>query len=66
VVFGVVKNSEQLINRQVIERLLLAMTQSRKTNRDYTKKKHRLLVEDQVIAEQLSGLLTPTITNQEN
>ncbi|ADI63719.1 hypothetical protein Aazo_1515 ['Nostoc azollae' 0708] len=65
-VFGVVKNSEQLINRQVIERLLLAMTQSRKTNRDYTKKKHRLLVEDQVIAEQLSGLLTPTITNQEN
>ena len=42
------------------------MTQSRKTNRDYTKRKHRLLVEDQVIAEQLSGLLTPTITNQEN
>ena len=65
-VFAVVKNREQLINRQVIERLLPAMTQSRKTNRDYTKKKHRLLVEDQVIAEQLSGLLTPTITNQEN
>jgi hypothetical protein len=66
VVFGVVKNREQLINRQVIERLLPAMTQSGKTNRDYTKKKHRLLVEDQVIAEQLSGLLTPTITNQGN
>ncbi|MEO3704685.1 hypothetical protein [Trichormus azollae] len=42
------------------------MTQSRKTNRDYTKKKYRLLVEDEVIAEQISILLTPAITNQEN
>jgi hypothetical protein len=42
------------------------MTQSPKTNRDHAKKKHRPLVEDEVIAEQLSVLLTPAITNQEN
>lgn len=42
------------------------MTTSRKTNRDHAKKKHRPLVEDEVIAEQLERLLTPAITNQEN
>jgi Transposase DDE domain len=42
------------------------MTTSRKTNRDHAKKKQRPTVEDQVIAEQLSRLLTPAITNQEN
>jgi hypothetical protein len=42
------------------------MTQSRKTNRDHAKKKQRPLVEDKVIAAQLSKLLTPAITNQEN
>ena len=42
------------------------MTTSRKTNRDHGKKKHRPLVEDEVIAEQLERLLTPAITNQEN
>ena len=42
------------------------MTQSRKTNRDHAKKKQRPLVEDKVIAAQLSRLLTPAITNQEN
>ena len=42
------------------------MTSSRKTNRDHAKKKHRPMVEDEVIAEQLERLLTPAITNQEN
>ena len=42
------------------------MITSRKTNRDHAKKKHRPLVEDEVIAEQLERLLTPAITNQEN
>jgi hypothetical protein len=42
------------------------MTTSQKTNRDHAKKKHRPMVEDEVIAEQLEKLLTPAITNQEN
>jgi len=42
------------------------MTSSRKTNREHAKKKHRPMVEDEVIAEQLERLLTPAITNQEN
>jgi hypothetical protein len=42
------------------------MTSSRKTNLDHAKKKHRPMVEDEVIAEQLERLLTPAITNQEN
>lgn len=40
------------------------MTTSKKTNRDHAKKKHRPMVEDEVIAEQLERLLTPAITNQ--
>ena len=39
---------------------------SRKTNRDHAKKTQRPMVEDEVIAEQLTALLTPAITNQEN
>ena len=42
------------------------MTTSKKTNRDHAKKKQRPMVEDEVIAKQLSRLLTPAITNQEN
>lgn len=37
---------------------------SRKTNRDYAKKKQRPMVEDQVIAKHLTDLLTPTINSQ--
>jgi hypothetical protein len=37
---------------------------SRKTNRDHAKKKQRPMVEDRVIAEHLTALLTPTITSQ--
>jgi len=42
------------------------MSQSRKTNRDHAKKTQRPMVEDEVIAQQLSALLTPAITAQEN
>jgi hypothetical protein len=42
------------------------MTTSKKTNRDHAKKKQRPMVEDEVIAKQLSRLLTAAITNQEN
>ncbi|CDN15887.1 hypothetical protein RintRC_3491 [Richelia intracellularis] len=42
------------------------MSQSRKTNRDHAKKTERPMVEDEIIAEQLEGLLTPVITRQEN
>jgi len=42
------------------------MTTSQKTRLDHAKKKHRPMVEDEVIAEQLEKLLTPAITNQEN
>ena len=42
------------------------MSQSRKTNRDHAKKTQRPMVEDEIIAEQLEGLLTPVITRQEN
>ena len=42
------------------------MSSSRKTNRDHAKKKQRPMVEDEVIAQQLSALLTPAITSQEN
>jgi hypothetical protein len=37
---------------------------SRKTNRDHAKKKQRPMVEDRVIAEKLTALLTPTIKSQ--
>jgi hypothetical protein len=37
---------------------------SRKTNRDHAKRKQRLMVEDNVIAEQLSALFKPIITSQ--
>ncbi len=42
------------------------MTPSRKSNRDHAKKTLRPMVEDEVIADQLSALLTPAITGQEN
>ena len=42
------------------------MSQSRKTNRDHAKKTQRPMLEDEIIAEQLEGLLTPVITRQEN
>ncbi|MEH2033673.1 MAG: hypothetical protein V7K67_29315 [Nostoc sp.] len=38
------------------------MTTSRKTNRDHAKKKHRPMVEDEVIAEQLERLRFITLT----
>jgi hypothetical protein len=37
---------------------------SRKTNRDHAKRKQRPMVEDQVIAEHLTALLTPTLKSQ--
>ena len=37
-----------------------------RSNRDYAKKKHRPMVEDEAIASQLEALLTPAITSQEN
>ncbi len=36
----------------------------RKIPRDHAKKKQRPMVEDRVIAEHLTALLTPTITSQ--
>lgn len=42
------------------------MTKSQKNNRDHAKKTHRPMVEEEVIALQLSALLTPAITSQEN
>ena len=42
------------------------VSQSRKTNRDHAKKTQRPMMEDEVIAQQLEALLTPTITRQEN
>ena len=42
------------------------MSQSRKTNRDHAKKTQRLMVEDEISAEQLEGLLIPVITRQKN
>ncbi len=42
------------------------MSQSKKLNRDHTKKTQRPMVEDDVIANQLEALLTSAITNQEN
>ena len=36
----------------------------RKITRDHAKKKQRPMVEDRVIAEHLTALLTPTITSQ--
>lgn len=37
-----------------------------RTNRDHAKKKHRPLVDDEAIAQQLEDLLTPAITSQEH
>ena len=37
-----------------------------RSNRDHAKKKHRPMVEDEVIASQLEALLTPALTSQEN
>jgi len=42
------------------------MAKSQKTNRDHAKKNTRPMVEDEAIASQLSALLTPAITSQEN
>src|SRR4028118_1246384 len=42
------------------------MAKSQKTNRDHAKKTTRPMVEDSAIASQLSALLTPAITSQEN
>jgi len=42
------------------------MAKSQKTNRDHAKKNTRPMVEDEVIASQLSALLTPAITSQKN
>ena len=42
------------------------MAKSQKTNRDHAKKTTRPMVEDEEIASQLSALLTPAITSQEN
>ena len=42
------------------------MSQTRKTNRDHAKKTQRLMVEDEISAEQLEGLLIPVITRQKN
>ncbi len=40
------------------------MSQSKRLNRDHAKKTQRPMVEDQVIAEHLTALLTPTIKSQ--
>ena len=37
---------------------------SRKTHRDHAKKQQRPMVEDRVIAEHLTALLTPTMKSQ--
>jgi hypothetical protein len=37
-----------------------------RTNRDHAKKKHRPLMDDEVITQQLEDLLTPAITSQEH
>lgn len=42
------------------------MAKSQKTNRDHAKKTTRPMLEDEEIASQLSALLTPAITSQEN
>jgi hypothetical protein len=42
------------------------MAKNQKTNRDHAKKTHRPMMEEEVIASQLSALLTPAITSQEN
>jgi hypothetical protein len=42
------------------------MAKSQKTNRDHAKKTTKPMVEDEEIASQLSALLTPAITSQEN
>jgi hypothetical protein len=42
------------------------MAKNQKTNRDHAKKTTRPMVEDEAIASQLSALLTPAITSQEN
>ena len=42
------------------------MVKSQKTNRDHARKTTRPMVEDDAIASQLSALLTPAITSQEN
>jgi hypothetical protein len=42
------------------------MAKNQKNNRDHAKKTARPMVEDETIASQLSALLTPAITSQEN
>jgi Transposase DDE domain len=42
------------------------MAKSQKTNRDHAKKTTKPMVEDEEIASQISALLTPAITSQEN
>ncbi len=40
------------------------MSKNKRLNRDHAKKTQRPMVEDRVIAEQLTALLTPTIKSQ--
>ncbi len=40
------------------------MSKSKRLNRDHAKRTQRPMVEDRVIAEHLTALLTPTITSQ--
>ena len=40
------------------------MSKSKRLNRDHAKKTHRPMVENRVIAEHLTALLTPTIKSQ--
>ena len=42
------------------------MSKSKKLHRDHAKKTQRPMVEDEARASQLTALLTPAITNQEN
>ena len=42
------------------------MSKSKRLNRDHAKKTQRPMVEDRVIAEHLTALLTPTIKSQSN
>ena len=52
------------IHAKIREKKLWETKMSRKTNRDHAKKKQRPMVEDQVIAEHLTSLLTPAMKSQ--
>jgi hypothetical protein len=53
----------QTVNHKEFEAIDAAMS-SRRSNRDHAKKYHQPGVEEEVIAAQLEGLLTPAIFNQ--